>query len=711
MLRLPSTVAVAPLLLPALACTVHEYVNSARLDNGIKHGDYERYQGYCSRRLRRIRTSKSVRLTNGNQHAYATRKIDAALVQQHPVALQVVLYCAERAWAASQALLAGVEDDGTGVQAAYPARQRQHAIRRLRVALKQAGQLRQLLEACGDARSIAEVRAYEAALLGSAMIRDGLWDDAVTQLEVARQVYGVLCDTARSSAGRALFSRQAEQLAAEARLAQFNLARTDGSDAVAVALAAAAAVVATVPGCSGAHGEEGADQAALATAAATSSATEAHTVAVVQWAGKQGRVTQATTLAGLKSAVETAAELNAGAYARSGDRETAFSSLVSTMDKAASALARAQARGGPEAPSATVTTGVRAQALEAQHARNMDLFSQVWASMAPDASAVTAASLAVGDASPRHLQSASMLLARAARTVDELRSLAQESAAPDAQVAALCAARAGALDAWATLLQAMDCATRTAADHRGPLLQLPGACAVALEPRLRGVLAACAAAQQAWTAVADVASLYKQLRSLDAADMLLDEARMRGMADLASLMHSAVQADSQTVYQGTALAPRIAQAAVDHAVASALHASGARAPATRADVLEFSPRGKALPGTRSAWAPSAALATPLPASGVPRPALLVPKPVHYDVAFEYATDTSGLLGSLRSKHDSGAAAAAAAAAARPPAGPGAAARAPAPAPAAAAVAPGPDAQQQPQDQSGVSGWVNWLTGR
>ena len=38
-----------------LTLAIHATIQLAQLNNGLRHGDYQRYRQYCTRRLRRVR--------------------------------------------------------------------------------------------------------------------------------------------------------------------------------------------------------------------------------------------------------------------------------------------------------------------------------------------------------------------------------------------------------------------------------------------------------------------------------------------------------------------------------------------------------------------------------------------------------------------------------------------------------------------------------
>jgi signal recognition particle subunit SRP68 len=77
------------------------FIKEAQNQHGLKHGDYQRYRLYCSRRLRRIR--KSLHFTHGHRNRYHKRPITAAVITDVRY-LYILLISAERAWSAAMEL-------------------------------------------------------------------------------------------------------------------------------------------------------------------------------------------------------------------------------------------------------------------------------------------------------------------------------------------------------------------------------------------------------------------------------------------------------------------------------------------------------------------------------------------------------------------------------------------------------------------------------
>lgn len=53
-----------------LSLKVHEVAKDCQNQNGLRHGDYHQYRQYCTRRLKRVRSSRGVRLMFGKEKAF-----------------------------------------------------------------------------------------------------------------------------------------------------------------------------------------------------------------------------------------------------------------------------------------------------------------------------------------------------------------------------------------------------------------------------------------------------------------------------------------------------------------------------------------------------------------------------------------------------------------------------------------------------------------
>lgn len=114
--------------------TVLKIIKEAQQQHGLRHGDYQRYRGYCSRRLRRLR--KVLKVPQGDRRHFKRKDIVPAMVSEDKF-LQVPLVMAERAWSYAMQLR---QESNT------EPRKKFHLISRLKKAAAYSLQLQDLIE-------------------------------------------------------------------------------------------------------------------------------------------------------------------------------------------------------------------------------------------------------------------------------------------------------------------------------------------------------------------------------------------------------------------------------------------------------------------------------------------------------------------------------------------------------------------------------------
>ncbi|XP_057323807.1 signal recognition particle subunit SRP68 [Microplitis mediator] len=186
-------------------------IKDAQQQHGLRHGDYQRYRGYCSRRLRRLR--KVLKVPQGDRRHFKRKDVTAAMVHDDKF-LQVPLTMAERAW--SYALQLRIESN-------TEPRKKFHLISRLRKATTYALQLQELIENVNcDARTKLEAQAYVAWMEGSLQFELQLWKDAMTNLKKAQVVYGELA-SALPESEQTIYKSRVEELAPSLRYCAYNV--------------------------------------------------------------------------------------------------------------------------------------------------------------------------------------------------------------------------------------------------------------------------------------------------------------------------------------------------------------------------------------------------------------------------------------------------------------------------------------------------------
>ncbi|KAA0161262.1 hypothetical protein FNF31_03875 [Cafeteria roenbergensis] len=261
-----------------VSLAIIESVRTAQVENGLRHSDFGGYRQYCTRRLRRVRTLRHVKLAHSrgkNNHAFVPRTLRAEAVTsaEH---LLVPLFNAERAWAHAMELKQRVDEVVSRGEGSV--RPHHHRMRRLRKAAGWAEELKTLCAACADARTALEAEAYSAGMQAQLLSEEQLWDEAAVKAAVAAAALAALAATAATRSQRT-YEARASELEPVARFARFQVRREGGEAGLADAEAAAkeevdalAPVIDAVRSAGAALGSEGAAAAAGAAAGAASDA-------------------------------------------------------------------------------------------------------------------------------------------------------------------------------------------------------------------------------------------------------------------------------------------------------------------------------------------------------------------------------------------------------------------------------------------------------
>ncbi|XP_018313740.1 signal recognition particle subunit SRP68 [Mycetomoellerius zeteki] len=193
-------------------------IKEAQQQHGLRHGDYQRYRGYCSRRLRRLR--KVLKVPQGDRRHFKRRDVTATMVSEDKF-LQVPLMMAERAWSYAMQLR---QESNT------EPRKKFHLISRLKKAAAYSLQLQDLIENINcDARTKLEAQAYVAWMNGSLQFELQLWKQAMENLKKAQVVYGNLA-SALPELEQVVYKARVEELAPSLRYCAYNIGDTSAMD-------------------------------------------------------------------------------------------------------------------------------------------------------------------------------------------------------------------------------------------------------------------------------------------------------------------------------------------------------------------------------------------------------------------------------------------------------------------------------------------------
>lgn len=194
-----------------LTLEILQIIKESQQQHGLRHGDYQRYRGYCSRRLRRLR--KALNFKMGNRHKYTGRKVTVELLKD-PRYLLLELMSAERAWSYAMQLKQ---------EANTEPRKRFHLVSRLRKAAKHAEALERLCEGKRiDARTKLEAQAYAAYMAGMLRFEKQDWTKAMESFGSCKTIYEKLA-SAFSDEQAVLYRQRVEEISPNLRYCAYNI--------------------------------------------------------------------------------------------------------------------------------------------------------------------------------------------------------------------------------------------------------------------------------------------------------------------------------------------------------------------------------------------------------------------------------------------------------------------------------------------------------
>jgi len=189
---------------------VLQLIKEQHAQHGLRHGDYQRYRGYCSRRLRRLR--KTLNFTQFSKHRFQKKKVTKEVITDAKF-LQIPLMSAERAWALAMQLKQEANSEP---------RKRFHLMERLRKAVKHAAELAVFGDALGDARTKLETQAYAAWMNGTLCFELEQWEDALQSFNRAKTIYNRLSE-AFSEEIKIVYVQKVDEIEPSIRYCAYNI--------------------------------------------------------------------------------------------------------------------------------------------------------------------------------------------------------------------------------------------------------------------------------------------------------------------------------------------------------------------------------------------------------------------------------------------------------------------------------------------------------
>ncbi|CDQ64113.1 signal recognition particle subunit SRP68 [Oncorhynchus mykiss] len=193
-----------------------QIIKDSQQQHGLRHGDYQRYRGYCSRRLRRLR--KTLGFKCGNRHKFTGKKVTVEMLSDNRYSdnryLLLVLMEAERAWSYAMQLKQ---------EANTEPRKRFHLLSRLRKAAKHGERLEKLCESPRvDAKTKLEAQAYTSYLSGMVRFELQEWKAATEAFNKCKTIYEKLA-SAFTEELAVLYHQRVEEISPNIRYCAYNI--------------------------------------------------------------------------------------------------------------------------------------------------------------------------------------------------------------------------------------------------------------------------------------------------------------------------------------------------------------------------------------------------------------------------------------------------------------------------------------------------------
>ncbi|KAJ6660449.1 hypothetical protein lerEdw1_017873 [Lerista edwardsae] len=193
------------------ATSVLQIIKESQQQHGLRHGDFQRYRGYCSRRLRRLR--KTLNFKMGNRHKFSGKKVTEELLSDNRYLL-LLLMDAERAWSYAMQLK---QEANTEPRKLF------HLLARLRKAVKHAEELERLCESNRvDAKTKLEAQAYTAYLTGMLRFEHQEWKAAMEAFNKCKTIYEKLA-SAFTEEQAVLYNQRVEEISPNIRYCAYNI--------------------------------------------------------------------------------------------------------------------------------------------------------------------------------------------------------------------------------------------------------------------------------------------------------------------------------------------------------------------------------------------------------------------------------------------------------------------------------------------------------
>ncbi|VDD97218.1 unnamed protein product [Enterobius vermicularis] len=217
--------------------SILQLIKDAQQRHGLRHGDYQRYRGYCARRVRRIRKSlgyahihKSV---PKHPAKFQQKKLIFDVVSEEryvskldsPRYLQIAVFDAERNWSYAMQLKHEAGEDAQS-------RKRFHMISKLRKAVKHTSNLDSIVRQSNrtDAATKLEAQAYHNWMTGCLLFEQKNYKNALDFLKTAKTIYKKLSGVVKDTELTNLYNARCHEIQPQIRFCEFTSGENKNTD-------------------------------------------------------------------------------------------------------------------------------------------------------------------------------------------------------------------------------------------------------------------------------------------------------------------------------------------------------------------------------------------------------------------------------------------------------------------------------------------------
>ncbi|KAI1719031.1 RNA-binding signal recognition particle 68 domain-containing protein [Ditylenchus destructor] len=205
---------------PFETISVLRLIKDAQQKHGLRQGNYLRYRGYCSRRIRRLRTSLKVthqyKCFPKRAAKFVARSVTPDVVTDVRFA-EILIFEVERHWAYAMQLKLELGND-------ILSRKKFHMRQKLRRAGKSARNLETMAKSCESVTVVTrlEVQAYSAFILATLAVEFKLWRKAMELCRTVKKIYEKLSTSIKDQELVDLYATRCREVQNTLRLCEYN---------------------------------------------------------------------------------------------------------------------------------------------------------------------------------------------------------------------------------------------------------------------------------------------------------------------------------------------------------------------------------------------------------------------------------------------------------------------------------------------------------